>query len=114
MSAPNSKFIWRTFGANDVRQIAPALKGKAFSAKRAIWARVLAHIWRFTLQGGVCWLVQREAAMDKAAHVLNCNMIEELDEMNDDTQLCWVWCETHRKFEWHSLHFEYVKNGGIF
>lgn len=41
-------------------------------------------------------------------HVLDCSRIEEFDELNDDTQLCWVWCLTHEKLEWHSLPLDYV------
>lgn len=42
-------------------------------------------------------------------HVLVCSEIDDFDEINGDTQLCWVWCNTHRKYEWHSLPIENVK-----
>lgn len=42
-------------------------------------------------------------------HVLDCSRIEEFDELNDDTQLCWVWCRTHSKLEWHSLPIDYAE-----
>ncbi len=36
-------------------------------------------------------------------HILDCERIGEFDEINGAHQLCWVWCRTHSKFEWHSL-----------
>ena len=42
-------------------------------------------------------------------HVLDCSRIEEFDEENDGSQLCWVWCRTHGKLEWHSLPYDYVR-----
>ena len=53
-----------------------------------------------------------ETSKDIQAHVLNCDKIEELDEVNGESQLCWVWCETHRRFEWHSLPLDRVDGGG--
>lgn len=48
------------------------------------------------------------AAKNHSGHVLDCSRIEEFDEINGDTQLCWVWCNTHKKLEWHSLPREYA------
>lgn len=42
-------------------------------------------------------------------HALDCSRIEEFDELNGDSQLCWVWCVTHKRLEWHSLPFDYVE-----
>lgn len=53
------------------------------------------------------------AVSESAEHVLNCDNIEEWDELNDDSQLVWVWCETHKKYEWHSVHLDYAQGGGI-
>jgi len=39
----------------------------------------------------------------KIDHVLDCSRIEDFDELNGDAQLCWVWCRTHGRLEWHSL-----------
>lgn len=52
--------------------------------------------------------------MVKLDHVLDCDRIEEEDEENDDTQLCWVWCQTHQKLEWHSLPYDFVHGGGLY
>jgi hypothetical protein len=64
---------------------------------------------------------KRPAMMERArsaeqstGHVLNCDNIEERDEWSDDHQLVWIWCETHRKYERHWLHFDYVHGGGLF
>lgn len=43
-------------------------------------------------------------------HELDCSRIEDFDEINGEYQLCWVWCRTHRKLEWHSLPIEYAED----
>lgn len=39
-------------------------------------------------------------------HVLDRSRIDERDEIDDGQQLCLVWCETHRAFEWHWIEVE--------
>lgn len=46
-------------------------------------------------------------------HTLNCFEIDDQDELDDGCQLCRVWCETHRKYEWHNIPLEYVRFGGV-
>lgn len=54
-------------------------------------------------------------AAEAEGHVLDCSRISDFDELNDDTQLCWVWCRTHGKLEWHSLPLGYVEmQDGLF
>lgn len=45
-------------------------------------------------------------------HLLDCDRIEECDEINGDEQLIWVWCDTHLKHEWHSVPLRIVREGG--
>lgn len=54
------------------------------------------------------------AAANGDEHILNCDNIEEWDELNDGLQLVWVWCNTHSKYEWHSVPLDYVEGGGIY
>lgn len=54
------------------------------------------------------------ASSQSDEHVLNCDNIDEWDEINDDLQLVWVWCETHKKYEWHSVPRDLVNVGGIY
>ena len=34
-------------------------------------------------------------------HDLDYSEIDELDEISGDEQQALIWCDTHRKFEWH-------------
>lgn len=36
-------------------------------------------------------------------HLVDPNDIDELDEISGDEQSCLVWCETHKRYEWHWL-----------
>ena len=45
-------------------------------------------------------------------HFLDCDEIDELDEINGDSQLALVWCSTHNKYEWHNLSRSQIKSGG--
>lgn len=54
-------------------------------------------------------MAKMRASKNGGGHVLDCSRIEEFDELNDDTQLCWVWCRTHKKLEWHSLPLDYAE-----
>lgn len=54
------------------------------------------------------------AAAKTDEHVLSCDEIEELDEINGDEQLAWIWCKTHEKLEWHSIPRDMVACGGIY
>lgn len=54
------------------------------------------------------------AATQTGEHILNCDEIEELDEINGDEQLAWIWCKTHGKLEWHSIPRDMVECGGIY
>lgn len=38
-----------------------------------------------------------------AKHELWCWEVDSLDETDDESQLAYVWCETHQKYEWHNL-----------
>lgn len=55
---------------------------------------------------------RKQAESSQEVHELDCYNIDELDEINGDNQLCWVWCETHRKYEWHSIDRAYAQRGG--
>lgn len=37
----------------------------------------------------------------KTIHRLDTSQVDQLDEISGDEQLALVWCETHRKWEWH-------------
>lgn len=41
--------------------------------------------------------------VDPYYHMLNCQLIDSLDEIDDDHQLALVWCISHWKYEWHNL-----------
>lgn len=41
--------------------------------------------------------------VENSGHVLDCSRIEEADEVNGEMQLCWAWCQSHDRLEWHSL-----------
>lgn len=56
----------------------------------------------------------RKAAPANQEHVLICDDIDEWDEINDGMQLVWVWCQTHKKYEWHSVPQDLVDGGGIY
>lgn len=44
-----------------------------------------------------------EVLKDGKKHKLDLSEIDELDEISGDEQLALVWCDTHRKYEWHWL-----------
>lgn len=37
----------------------------------------------------------------KITHRLDTSQVDQLDEISGDEQLALIWCETHRKWEWH-------------
>ncbi|AWM24957.1 hypothetical protein [Sinorhizobium fredii] len=39
----------------------------------------------------------------RIAHRLDTTQVDQLDEISGDEQQALVWCETHRKWEWHWL-----------
>lgn len=39
----------------------------------------------------------------RTKHILDPSQVDQLDEISGDEQLALVWCETHRKWEWHWL-----------
>lgn len=41
-------------------------------------------------------------------HELWCWEVDSLDEIDDDSQLALVWCETHQKYEWHNLRRDLI------
>lgn len=47
-------------------------------------------------------------------HELDCCEIADWDEIDDGMQLVWVWCDTHKKNEWHSIPLGMVRHGGTF
>jgi hypothetical protein len=36
-------------------------------------------------------------------HDLDCDDIDDLDEISGDQQLAFVWCHTHKRYEWHMI-----------
>lgn len=36
-------------------------------------------------------------------HILSTGNIDSLDEVDEECQLALVYCETHKKYEWHNL-----------
>lgn len=50
----------------------------------------------------------------KNEHILNCDDIDDWDELNGDSQLVWVWCRVHSKYEWHSIPIDLVEGGGTY
>lgn len=48
----------------------------------------------------------------RVGHRLNCHDIDDLDEISGEMQIALVWCETHRRYEWHSIDRDYVRYGG--
>lgn len=34
-------------------------------------------------------------------HDLDYSNIDDKDEISGDEQLCLIWCDTHKKYEWH-------------
>lgn len=49
----------------------------------------------------------------RVGHVLNCSEIDDLDEVDDGFQIARVWCETHRRYEWHNIPQDNVRFGGF-
>ena len=45
-------------------------------------------------------------------HELDCDKIDDLDEIDDGDQLSLVWCRSHQKYEWHSIDLDLVRYGG--
>jgi len=46
----------------------------------------------------------------KIAHRLDPSQVDQLDEISGDEQLALVWCETHRKWEWHWIERAELNN----
>lgn len=44
-------------------------------------------------------------------HDLDYSEIDELDEIDGDEQLALIWCNTHRKYEWHSIDRDLIGGG---
>jgi hypothetical protein len=44
-------------------------------------------------------------------HDLDYSEIDDLDEISGDEQLALVWCDTHRRFEWHWIPIRRVRSG---
>lgn len=53
-------------------------------------------------------------SIKRADHALDCCNIDELDELDDDSQLAYVWCLTHQKYESHYIPLDYIRDGGVF
>lgn len=47
----------------------------------------------------------------KIAHQLDTSEIDDLDERSGDEQLALVWCDTHKKYEWHWLPLDEIRGG---
>ncbi|GMM93105.1 HNH endonuclease [Qipengyuania sp. MTN3-11] len=45
-------------------------------------------------------------------HEVDCYNIDSLDEIDEYSQLSYIWCNTHQKYEWHSIDLDYVRHGG--
>lgn len=52
------------------------------------------------------------AARNEEFHELCADHIDSLDEIDEDSQLSYVWCNTHQRYEWHHIHLDYVRYGG--
>lgn len=39
----------------------------------------------------------------RVRHQIDPTQVDSLDEISGDQQLALVWCETHKKWEWHSV-----------
>lgn len=50
---------------------------------------------------------------DPHKHLLDTGEIDEQDEMDDDSQLCAIWCEIHKKYEWHYVPVDLIGSGAI-
>lgn len=60
----------------------------------------------------VAFKVEQTMAEMNSKHVLDCYEIDSLDEIDDGMQIARVWCNTHLKYEWHSIPLDRVRNGG--
>jgi len=40
-------------------------------------------------------------------HDVDLSDIADLDEINGDEQLAYIWCKKHNKYEWHSLNYDH-------
>ena len=47
----------------------------------------------------------------KEHHEIDCSNVDDLDEIDDDCQLALVWCNTHKRFEWHNVRRADLKEG---
>lgn len=52
-----------------------------------------------------------QAAPDPHKHLLDTGEIDDQDELDDDSQLCLVWCLHHRKYEWHYVPLDLIRSG---
>lgn len=43
------------------------------------------------------------AAIDPHRHELDTGQVDSLDEIDEDSQLALVWCDSHGKYEWHNI-----------
>lgn len=41
-----------------------------------------------------------------AEHEIDTSQIDERDEIDDGTQYCLVWCNTHQTWEWHWIEID--------
>ncbi len=48
-----------------------------------------------------------------ATHVLDFGEIDALDEISGDEQYVLVWCNTHKKHEWHWVNRELTGMQGL-
>lgn len=49
--------------------------------------------------------------MAKEHHILDTTDIEDRDEINDGEQLVWVWCQIHKRYEWHNISLHAIEHG---
>lgn len=49
-----------------------------------------------------------KAKINPHRHVLDTGQIDSLDELDDDSQLALVWCESHSKYEWHYVPLDMI------
>jgi hypothetical protein len=57
--------------------------------------------------------VRPSRAPDPDLHELDTGEIDELDELDDDSQLALIWCCTHRRYESHYIPLDLIGSGAI-